>query len=101
MLLTSHPAPRRITADPHHPRNRLSVPHLQQPVTKDQSLHQHSSPHPLGSRHRVHLAVDDEPGVVGLHVAEDVEAADMEVVGVRWKGRRFLSPFHRYPRYIQ
>jgi hypothetical protein len=44
----------------------------------------------------VHVAVDDEPGVVGLHVAEDVEATDMEVVGVRWKGRRFLPPFHRY-----
>jgi hypothetical protein len=53
-------------------------------------------PGDIGGVRRVHVAVDDEPGVVGLHVAEDVEATDMEVVGVRWKGRRFLPPFHRY-----
>src|SRR5450432_1237000 len=51
MSLTSHLAARSITAHPHHPRRHLSVPRLQQPVTKDQSPHQHSSPHPLDSRH--------------------------------------------------
>ena len=34
-------------------------------------------PGDIGAVRRVHVAVNDEPGVVGLHVAEDIEAADM------------------------